>query len=67
MLKNLSIFNKKISFGRILAVFSWSFIGWLVGSILGSYLFEGIGETILGLIFIFPGALWGLKSKLIIV
>jgi len=67
MLKNLSIFNKKISFGRILSIISWSFLGYLAGSILGSYLFEDVGQTILSIIFIFPGALWGLKSKWIIV
>lgn len=54
---------KNISFTRVLVVISWGFIGWLIGSLVGYYLFGDAGQSILGLIGIIPGTLWGFKSN----
>jgi hypothetical protein len=51
---------------RIFVIISWGFIGWLIGSLVGGYLFGEIGEKILGIIGIIPGGLWGLKSNWLI-
>ncbi len=54
-------------FQRGIIICGWVFLGWLLGKLIGWYLFgEGLGENVFMIIGMICGALWGWKSNWLI-